>query len=86
MKVERPYNPSCAVWCTIKRYIVKKTKQQQISCLQQTISLSIEAHEVMRDELTKAHRDVRRLKNENNKLKKKLQTLEKSKDEKINDT
>ena len=65
---------------------MKKTKQQQISCLQQTISLSIEAHEVMRDELTKAHRDVRRLKNENNKLKKKLQTLEKSKDEKINDT
>ena len=86
MKVKRPYNPFCALWRTTKRYIVKKTEQEQISSLQETVNLSIEAHEVMREELTKAHRTVNRLKNENTKLKKKLQILEKSKDEKINDT
>jgi len=86
MKVKRPYNPFCAFWGACKRYMVRKTKQEQISCLQETVALSIEAHEVMRDELTKAQRDVKRLKNENTKLKKKLQILEKSKDEKINDT
>ena len=86
MKVKRLHNPFCALWRTTKRYMVKKTEQEQISCLQETVSLSIDAHEVMRDELTKAHRTVSRLKSENNKLKKKLHKLEKSKDEKINDT
>ncbi len=60
--------------------------KEELTSLRQTVALSIEAHEVMRDELTKAQRDVKRLKNENTKLKEKLQILEKSKDEKINDT
>ena len=66
--------------------MMKREAKAQIHSLQETISLSIEAHEVMRDELTKAHRNVRRLTNENSKLKKQLDKLEKSKDEKINDT
>ncbi len=65
---------------------MKREAKAQIHSLQETISLSIEAHEVMREELTKAQRDVKRLKNENKKLKKQLENLEKSKDEKINDT
>ena len=60
--------------------------KEELTSLRQTVALSIEAHEVMRDELTKAERTVNRLKSENTKLKKKLQKLEKSKDEKINDT
>ena len=60
--------------------------KEELTSLRQTVALSIEAHEVMRDELTKAQRDVKRLKNENTKLKKQVKDLEKSKDEKINDT
>jgi len=60
--------------------------KEELTSLRQTVALSIEAHDVLRHELTKAQRDVKRLKNENTKLKKQLQNLEKSKNEKINDT
>lgn len=65
---------------------VEEATQKHIKSLQETISISIEAHELMREELTKAHLKVMRLKKENEKLKKKLEKVEKESNEKTDDT
>jgi len=47
----------------------------KINSLRETIALSIEAHELMVIELSKAHRKVKRLQGERDSLKKEIEEL-----------
>ena len=61
---------------------MKKVADDFIKSLRETISIAIEAHELMIADLSKASQKVKRLQKENQKLKENLAALQKSAKEK----